>query len=78
MKDNISSQASSAGTPPTPVSSTTFLDSALSQNVNLDPETTAWKNSRDLTVDDIVKAAPPELSKLSILQSKHVSKIAVS
>ena len=52
VEGNVSSQASSAGTQPTPVSSTTFLDSALSQNMNLDTETTAWKYIRDLTVEE--------------------------
>ena len=56
MKANVSSQAS-----PTPVSSTTFLDSALSQNMNLDPETTAWKYIQDLTVEDNLKAASPRV-----------------
>ena len=62
MEVNISSQATSAGTPPRPISSmTTFLDSALSQNMNLDPETTAWKYIRDVQVEDILKAAPPRV-----------------
>ena len=55
---NVSSQASSAGTAPTHVSSMTFLDSALSQNTNLDLKTTAWMYIRDLTIEDIL---PPRV-----------------
>ena len=61
MEANVSSQASSTGTQPTPVSSTMFLDSTLSQNINLDLETTAWKYIQDLTGEDILKAAPPRV-----------------
>ena len=61
VEANVSSQTSSAGAPPTPVSSTTFLDSALSQNTNLDSETTVWKYIQDLTVEDVLKAVPPRV-----------------